>query len=165
MIKILKWSVAGSMALVAAVATESGADANSSALGAMAGQANMGSYQGCFDESYGGVKIGGGQYCPNLQLNITTREYGVWWQIQMPVQSTGTTYTPKTYVYGTASNPITCQAVGISDNQGTINVTTTQTAISGSTSLSFSVAVPAGGNLYTQCDFGASPAEWYSVTW
>ena len=163
MMKSMKWAWASSLAFIALVAMIPQAQANSWGLGGYAGSSQVSGFNNCWNETWGGVTFVQGNTGCGALINGTTY-LGPWWEVAMPVASTGGTYTPVLYVSGTSTNPIACGVDSCTENQSTITTTTVQEETSGSGSLSFSLNVPSTGYMFAACQFGEN-AKWYSATW
>jgi hypothetical protein len=124
------------------------AKASSNDIGAYAGHALSPASASCFGESWGAV------------TSSCSSDPG--WEVSMPVNSPGSTWTPTLHVRGAGfNNTITCGVNGVSSDGLSVFSSPQQTA-SNAQALSFSVWVPNSGYLFAGCYMGAG-TEWYSV--
>jgi hypothetical protein len=154
----LKWCLGVALGIGMLVAASPEAKAIN-AIGGFGGRpqtANNGTVDNevCFTESWGTVVGSGATGCSNK----------TWWEISVPTNSSGGTWTPSLYVNGSLISPITC-GIDSSTNDGvTVYTTTQQTESSGAGHLSFSLTVPANGFFFAACGL-TSGSQWYSVSY
>lgn len=134
--------------LLAAVPEVSASSANG--MGGYGGRPQVAGNDNCFSENWGSV-VGSCASKPG-------------WEVVMPVNSPGSTWTPSLHVYGGLTGSITCGAVGVSNNRSSIWSAPQQTASDGPATLNYSVWVPNSGYLFTACYIGDG-AEWYTVNY